>query len=164
MSVLSFGLELVDIVNHCWMKKNLRSLLLLILYVEEFIVTEMMLWSQKKKTALFWLSKVNNGLAWKNIRHFATPPTATSRNDVRPERRNSILIARHYQDLGTDSDWSCCVWNLLQPIRSTTQIWVVRRHQYGISALVSQMSFRGETVGGVAKCRLFLFRRMMDLL
>ena len=29
------------------------------------------------------------------------------------------------------------------------------RHQYGISALVSQTSFRGETTGGVAKCRLF---------
>ena len=50
VSVLSFGLELrVDIVNHCWIKKNLRLLLLLILYAEEFIVTEVMLWSQKKK-------------------------------------------------------------------------------------------------------------------
>ena len=29
------------------------------------------------------------------------------------------------------------------------------RHQYGISALVSQTSFRGESVGGVAKYRLF---------
>ena len=29
------------------------------------------------------------------------------------------------------------------------------RHQYGISALVSQTSFRGKTIGGVAKCRLF---------
>ena len=29
------------------------------------------------------------------------------------------------------------------------------RHQYGISALVSQASFRGETSGSVAKCRLF---------
>ena len=29
------------------------------------------------------------------------------------------------------------------------------RHQYGISALVSQMSIREETSGGVAKCRLF---------
>ena len=28
-------------------------------------------------------------------------------------------------------------------------------HQYGISVLVSQTSFRGETVGGVAKCHLF---------
>ena len=31
----------------------------------------------------------------------------------------------------------------------------VTRHQYGISALVSQMSFRGETEGGVPKCWLF---------
>ena len=29
------------------------------------------------------------------------------------------------------------------------------RHQYGISVLVSQTSFRGETSGGVAKCRQF---------
>ena len=29
------------------------------------------------------------------------------------------------------------------------------RHQYGISALVSHTSFRGETFGGVATCRLF---------
>ena len=39
------------------------------------------------------------------------------------------------------------------PIRGTNQIWLVTRHQYGISALVSQTSFRGET-RGVAKCRL----------
>ena len=32
---------------------------------------------------------------------------------------------------------------------------VVTRHQYGISALVSQTSTRGETVSGVAKCPLF---------
>ena len=31
----------------------------------------------------------------------------------------------------------------------------LKRHQNGISALVSQTSFRGETVSGVAKCRLF---------
>ena len=42
-----------------------------------------------------------------------------------------------------------------RPIRSTSYIWVVTRHQYGITALVSQISFGGETVGGVAKCRLF---------
>ena len=46
--------------------------------------------------------------------------------------------------------------NLLQPIRSTAQIWVVMRHQqYGIFALVSQTSFRGETSGNIAKFRLF---------
>ena len=75
------------------------------------------------------------------------------------EHRNSILslMTCHYPDLGTASDWSCRLWNLLQPIRSITQIWVVTRHQYGISALVSssQTSFRGETVRGIAKCRHF---------
>ena len=37
-------------------------------------------------------------------------------------------MTRHYPDLGSVSDWSCCMENLLQPIRSTTQIWVVTRH------------------------------------
>ena len=41
--------------------------------------------------------------------------------------------------------------NLLHPIRSTTHIQVVTRHQYGTSAVVSQTSFGGETSGGVAK-------------
>ena len=56
---------------------------------------------------------------------------------------------------GQCSDWSCRVGNLIQPIRSTTQIWVVTRHQYGISALASHTSFGGETSGSVAKCWLF---------
>ena len=43
-----------------------------------------------------------------------------------------------------------------QPIRSTTQIWViVSRHQYGIFAPVPQTSFRGKTSGSIAKCQLF---------
>ena len=64
-------------------------------------------------------------------------------------------MTRHYPDLGSASDWSCYVGNLIQPMRSTTQIWVVMRHQYGISVLVSQTSFGGKTSGSVAKCRLF---------
>ena len=40
-------------------------------------------------------------------------------------------------------DW----WNLLHPIRSTTQIWVVMCHQYAISVLVSQMLFHRKTIG-----------------
>ena len=74
---------------------------------------------------------------------------------LRNERRNSILMTLHYPDLGSASDWSCRLWNLLQPIRNTTQIWIVTRHQYGISVLVSQTWFCRETVGGVAKCCLF---------
>ena len=38
---------------------------------------------------------------------------------------------------------------------STTQIWVVDAWSVWNSALVSKTSFRGETSGGVAKCRLF---------
>ena len=42
------------------------------------------------------------------------------------------------------------------------------RHQNGISAFVSQTSFRGEAGSGVAKCRLFsrssLFRKPPDVL
>ena len=64
-------------------------------------------------------------------------------------------MTHHYPDLGSASDWSCRMGNLIQPIRSTTQIWVVTRHQYGISVLVSQTSFCGKTSGAVANCRLF---------
>ena len=74
---------------------------------------------------------------------------------LRNERRNSILMTRHYPDLGSASDWLNQISHAARPIRSTTQIWVVTRHQYGISALVSQTSFGGETRGNVAKCRLF---------
>ena len=58
------------------------------------------------------------------------------------------------------SDWLCREGNLTQPIRSTTQICVVTLHQYVISAVVLQTSFRGETSRGVAKCRLFRFCRL----
>ena len=68
----------------------------------------------------------------------------------------------HHPDLGSASDWSCRVGNLIQPIRSTTQIWVVTRHQYGISALVDQTPFGGEISSSVAKCRLFSQARTDD--
>ena len=48
--------------------------------------------------------------------------------------------------------------NLLQPIRSTTQIWVATRHQYGISAVISQTSFPGGTSGGVVNPDAYVFQ------
>ena len=57
---------------------------------------------------------------------------------LRNEHRNSILMMHHYPDLGYAFDWSCGMGNLIQPITSTSQIWVVMRHQNGISVLVSQ--------------------------
>ena len=64
-------------------------------------------------------------------------------------------MTRHYPDLASASDWLKQISHAARPIRSTTQIWVVTRHQYGISALVSQTSFRGETSGDIAKRQLF---------
>ena len=63
---------------------------------------------------------------------------------LRNGRRNSILMTRYYPDLGSASDCrSSRVGNFIQPIGGTTQIWIVSRHQYGISVLVSQTSFGG---------------------
>ena len=64
-------------------------------------------------------------------------------------------MTSHYPDLGSTSDWLKQISRVAEPIRRTTEIWVVTRHQYGISALVSHTSFRGETSGDVATCRLF---------
>ena len=59
------------------------------------------------------------------------------------------------RDFGSASDWSFCMENLLRPIRSTIQIWLVAHHQYGILVLVAQTSFHSETSCGVTKCWLF---------
>ena len=77
--------------------------------------------------------------AWENSPHFATPP-------LRNERRNSILMTRHYPDLGSASDWLKKIFHAARPIRSTTKIWVMTRYQYVIPAPVSQKSFSGKPV------------------
>ena len=74
---------------------------------------------------------------------------------LRNESRNSILTTCHYPDLGSTSDWLKNISLAAPPVTSITQIWVVRRRQYGISAFISQTSFNGETHDDVAKCRLF---------
>ena len=71
------------------------------------------------------------------------------------ELRNCILMMYHYPDLASATEWSCYLGNLLQPIRNTRQIWAVKCHQYGISELVHQTSFRRKTSGGLAIWWLF---------
>ena len=62
VSVLSFGLELrVDIVYHCWIEKNLRLLLLFLCMPRSSLLLRWRYHPRKKK-ALFWPSKVNDGL------------------------------------------------------------------------------------------------------
>ena len=62
---------------------------------------------------------------------------------------------RRAQKFHTDDASLESISRTARPIKSTTQIWVVMRHQYGISALVSETSFGGETSSSVAKCWLF---------
>ena len=77
--------------------------------------------------------KKSTKLAWENSPTFLDATTGfPAKWRLRIERRNSILMTRHYPDLGSDVS-----------------------SEYGISALVSQTSFGGKTTGGVAKCRLF---------
>ena len=59
----------------------------------------------------------------------------------------------HFPALGSATDWLKQISIAAQPIRSTTQLWVVTRHEYGIYALVPQSSFFVQTSGGVEKCR-----------
>ena len=59
---------------------------------------------------------------------------------LRNERRNSILMTRHYPDLGSTSDWSCRVGNLIQLIRSSTA-----KHQVTSGPGLKQITFRLKT-------------------
>ena len=70
----------------------------------------------------------------------------------------------HYQELGSASDCSFREGNLLQPIRSTTLIWLATRHQHGIFDVVSQTSFRGETNREISAVFAgFLYLRCFEL-
>ena len=62
----------------------------------------------------------------------------------------------HFPALGSASDWLKQISLAAQPIKSTSQVGVVPRHQYEISAPVPQTSFGGETSSWVVKCRPFL--------
>ena len=151
-----------NICNSVWKKlSTLIYLKILCVNVRRFQKEEREI-KNKSRSSVPALPIIINRSRIGSVRNLGKQPTfrdatngLTAKWRLRNERRNSILMTRHYPDLGSASDWSCRVGNLIQPIRSTTQIWVVTRHQYGISAFVSQTSFRWETSGSVTKCRLF---------
>ena len=87
------------------------------------------------------LSGKKYSVAWLNSQQFFK-----THHCVKNECRNSIRMVGHYH-LVFLTGHACCKENLFQPITSTTQIWVVTCHQYGISSLIPQMSSR--------KCQLF---------
>ena len=53
------------------------------------------------------------------------------------------------------SDWLKQISYAVQPIRASTQIWVVTSHQYEIPVRVPRTSFCGGISGGIANCQLF---------
>ena len=63
----------------------------------------------------------------------------------------------HYPDLDSTSDWLKQISLVAQPIKSTTQIWVVTHYQHGISAFILQKSFCVQAIDGIVKCALFIF-------
>ena len=102
------------------------------------LMRELLMWV----CALAHVAKV-----WKGI--LRKKPTFRDANTSFPAKwrlRKFYTDDVHNQDLGSASDW------LKQIVFET---WVLRRHLYGISAVVAQTSFRGETSVSVAKCRLF---------
>ena len=95
-------------------------------------------------------------------RTFGDATTAFSvKSRLRKDRRNSILMTRQYPGMGSVSDWLKQISRAARTIRNTTHTWVLTRHQYRISALVSQTSFRGKTSGRVVECLLFSQARLL---
>ena len=62
----------------------------------------------------------------------------------------------HYRDLGSASDRLKENSLAAQPIRSTNKIWVVTRHQYGISELVNRRRFERAQVATTRNVGYFL--------
>ena len=57
-------------------------------------------------------------MALENRQHFVVPPPVSPEKEhLRSNCRYSIPMTCCYADLGEVSDWSCCVGNLLHPIR-----------------------------------------------
>ena len=98
-------------------------------------------------------TKSRNLLVRENSRYLTTPSLVSPRNYV---WETSTEIP--YRCRVTTQSWKCFLLVVTcGKFASTNQKHYpdLTRHQHGISVLVSQTSFRGETSGGLAKCRLF---------
>ena len=97
----------------------------------------------------------NRRVDWKKSRRFPTPLLAFPKKwHLRNECRNSILMIRHYPDLGSAS-W--LAENLLRPVRSTSpQIWVV-----SMDFVCSFIPWGNQCSVGVANNRPFSQARLL---
>ena len=82
-------------------------------------------WIGKIKTDIIE-KRHKNILSWRNCSLRKQPTFRDDTNGfpaklrLRNGRRNSILMTRHYPDLGSTSDWLKQIWRAARPIRSTT--------------------------------------------
>ena len=72
---------------------------------------------------------------------------------LRNKHRNSILLTRHYPDLGRASDWSKEIFSQSEA-QPWSWKWRVMSMEF-LHSFLDQTSFRGETCGGIGKRRLF---------
>ena len=86
-----------------------------------------------------------------NRRRFPMPPQVSSRNDVwsTNERKNSILMTRHFQVHGCASDWLKKSFDQSEALPRSGK-WRVNSMEF--LCLFLRRHFAG---GGVAQCRLF---------
>ena len=75
---------------------------------------------------------------------------------LKNEFRNSIVTTCHHPELGSDSDRSYRVGNLIQPIRRTTQIWV--ETPWNFCARFSDVIWRGNQWHGRVAMSAVLLR------
>ena len=139
------GLSVVLVlVQHSWIFSFLKNRSYLNYFIEKklYFVFRVEWYIKLTTTVTVFFTAV----AWENSRHFATQITVSPRNDV---WETSAEIPYWWRV--TTHVWVVLLigWSKFsraaRPIRGTTQIQVVTRHQYGISTLVSQTSFRRET-------------------
>ena len=83
--------------------------------------------------------KTTSLLAWVNSWHFTTPSLVSPRNNV--WETNAEIP---YRWCVTTQIWVVLLigWSKFSANQTHYQIWAVIRHQYGIFALISRMSFR----------------------
>ena len=131
-----------------------------------------MTWRRSPLFCAISLDNVTLTPAWENSRHFATlvsPKNCIPEPSAEisywwcvtnwicvvllasPQTSSGVRLSRIHKGR-LRGGYSSSEW--LKQIL-LTQIWVVTRHQYGISALVSQTSLRGKSSGGVTKCWLY---------
>ena len=83
-------------------------------------------------------------LARENSRHLATLPLSfPTKCRLRSECKSSVLMTRHYPDLGSASDWLNQICHAARPIREITHISVVTGHQYGIYVFLRRFEYAG---------------------